>query len=141
MEPTIYLNFDGNCLEAMTFYAEVLGGEITGVFRYGDSPDPDGRIPGSENRIMNMNLRLGNANMMACDTPQGWYGKPQGFEVSISPPSLVEFNRVYAALSQDAQSVTMEPAETFWSERFAMFTDRFGTPWMVGFYGNKTQTN
>jgi PhnB protein len=31
----------------------------------------------------------------------------------------------------------MEPAEVFWAERFAMFTDRFGTPWMLDFTGNK----
>jgi uncharacterized glyoxalase superfamily protein PhnB len=30
MEPTIYLFFKGNCLEAMTHYAETLGGEIGG---------------------------------------------------------------------------------------------------------------
>ncbi len=27
MEPTIYLYFNGNCLEAMTHYAKVLGGD------------------------------------------------------------------------------------------------------------------
>jgi PhnB protein len=38
MEPTIYLFFKGNCLEAMTHYAETLGGEIGGVFRNADVP-------------------------------------------------------------------------------------------------------
>ncbi len=38
MEPTIYLNFDGNCEEAMRFYAETLGGEITSIFRNSDVP-------------------------------------------------------------------------------------------------------
>lgn len=38
MEPTIYLFFKGNCLEAMTHYAKVLGGTIKGVFRNGDAP-------------------------------------------------------------------------------------------------------
>jgi PhnB protein len=28
----------------MTRYAEVLGGEITGVFRNGDAPDPENRM-------------------------------------------------------------------------------------------------
>lgn len=27
--------------------------------------------------------------------------------------------------------ITMPLAETFWAERFAMFTDHFGTPWML----------
>ena len=138
MEPTIYLNFNGNCLEAMTFYAEVLGGEISGVFRNGDTPNPADRMPGGDDLVMNMNLRLGSANVMASDTPGNWYTKPQGFSVSISPASSSEFDRIYKALSKDAQSVMMEPAETFWAERFAMFTDRFGTPWMLNFVGNRS---
>jgi hypothetical protein len=31
----------------------------------------------------------------------------------------------------------MAPDETFWVERFAMFTDKFGTPWMLNFEGNR----
>ena len=46
MEPTIYLFFKGDCLEAMTHYAEVLGGEIGGVFRNADAPDSESRMPG-----------------------------------------------------------------------------------------------
>ena len=31
----------------------------------------------------------------------------------------------------------MAPMETFWAERFAMFTDRYGTPWMLNYTGSK----
>ncbi len=137
MEPTVYLYFNGNCLEAMTFYAEVLGGEVTGVFRNGDAPDPESRMPGGDDLVMNMNMRLGSANVMASDAPDQYYTKPQGFSISVAPSSLEEFDRIYAALAKDAESVSMAPAETFWAERFAMFTDRFGTPWMLNFPGSK----
>lgn len=136
MEPTIYLYFNGNCLEAMTHYANVLGGEVTGVFTNGDAPDAGSRMPGGDHLVMNMNMRLGSANIMASDAPDAWYSKPQGFSISISPASAAEFDRVYAALSKDALNVSMEPAETFWAERFAMFTDRYGTPWMLNFAGS-----
>ncbi|MCU0790908.1 MAG: VOC family protein [Nitratireductor sp.] len=137
MEPTIYLYFNGNCLEAMTHYAKVLGGEITGVFRNADSPDVQSRMPGGDDLVMNMNMRLGNSNVMASDAPGEWYTRPAGFSISISPSSIAEFDRIYDELSRDAMKVSMEPAETFWAERFAMFTDRFGTPWMLSFTGNK----
>lgn len=137
MEPTIYLFFNGNCLEAMRFYAETLGGEITGIFRNGDAPDPESRMPGGDDLIMNMSMTLGRAAIMASDAPGEWYSAPQGFRVSLAPSSLEEFDRLYAALAKAAQSVAMEPAETFWAERFAMFTDRFGTPWMLNFAGRK----
>ena len=49
MEPTIYLNFNGNCLEAMTHYAETLGGEIGDIFRNADAPNAESRMPGGDN--------------------------------------------------------------------------------------------
>lgn len=137
MEPTIYLFFNGNCLEAMTRYAETLGGEVTGVFRNADAPDPESRMPGGDDLVMNMAIRLGDALVMASDAPGEMYSKPQGFAVSVAPSSVADFDRIFAALSENAESITMPPTETFWAERFAMFTDRFGTPWMLNYAGAK----
>ncbi len=139
MEPTVYLYFNGNCEEAMRFYADTLGGEITGIFRNSDAPGPDSRMPGGDRLVMNMNMRLGTANVMASDAPGEWYNKPQGFAVSISPATLEETERVYAALSQGGE-IGMPLEETFWAERFAMFKDRYGTPWMVNFTGAKAMS-
>ena len=58
MEPTIYLNFKGNCLEAMTHYAKVLGGEVSGVFLNKDTPAGEERMSGSDDMVLNMNMRL-----------------------------------------------------------------------------------
>ena len=139
MEPTIYLFFNGNCHEAMVFYAETLGGEVLDIVRNRDAPDPQSRMPGGDDLVMNMAIRLGRSMVMASDAGEGWFQQPQGFSVSIAPESPGEFDRVYAALSRDAQNVMMPPGETFWAERFAMFTDRFGTPWMLSFAGTKQQ--
>ena len=137
MEPTIYLFFNGNCLEAMTHYAETLGGEITGVFRNTDAPAGEDRMPGGDDLVMNMAMKLGSAMIMASDAPGQWYSKPQGFSISISPSSIAEFERIFSALSKDAQSVSMAPGETFWAERFTTFADRYGTPWMLNYAGSK----
>jgi PhnB protein len=117
VQPTLYLNFKSNCLEAMTHYARVLGGEIAGVFRNRDAPDAESRMPGCDDLVMNMAMRLGNSMIMASDCPDAWYQPPRGFSVSIAPPSLAEFDRIYAALSEGAQSVSMAPGATFWAER------------------------
>lgn len=139
MEPTIYLFFKGNCLEAMTHYAEVLGGEIGDVFRNADAPDAESRMPGGDDLIMHMSMKLGSVSVMASDNSDDMYDKPQGFRVSIAPSSRTEFDRIYQALAKDAQAVEMAPDETFWAERFAMFTDRYGTPWMLNYDGAKAQ--
>lgn len=135
MEPTIYLFFKGDCFEAMSHYAKTLGGEIADVVRNADAPDPQSRMPGGDNLVMNMSLKLGSALVMASDAPDGMYSRPQGFRVSISPSSRAEFDRIYDALAKGAESVAMPPDETFWAERFAMFTDRHGTPWMLSYAG------
>ncbi len=137
MEPTIYLFFKGNCLEAMTHYAKTLGGSIHDVFRNGDAPDARSRMPGGDELVMNLRMSLGNASVMASDSPEAMYDKPRGFRVSIAPSSRAEFDRIYDALAKGAESVVMPPGETFWADRFAMFNDRYGTPWMLNFEGSK----
>ncbi|MBK8457961.1 MAG: VOC family protein [Phyllobacteriaceae bacterium] len=136
MEPTVYLNFNGNCLEAMTHYANVLGGEVTGVFLNKDGP-ADSRMPGGDNLVMNMAVKIGATIMMASDAPGEWYAKPQGFSVNVSPKTMAEAERVFAELSKDAEKVQMPLGETFWADAFAMFTDKYGTPWMINFAGSK----
>lgn len=134
IKPEFYLFFNGDCLTAMTHYAQTLGGQIEGVFLNKDAP-PDERMPGGDDMVMNLALRLGDTVMMASDNSAQFYEVPQGFRVSITLPTRAEFDRVFAALSADARAVQMPPSATFWAERFAMFTDRFGTPWMISFDG------
>lgn len=136
MTPCIYLNFNGNCLEAMEHYARLLGGEISGIFRNGDAPESD-RMPGGDHLVMNMAMMLNGMMFMASDVPPGHYREPQGFSVSLQVDSAAEADRIFAGLSKDARSMLMELQETFWAEKYAMFTDRFGTPWMINFTGSK----
>ena len=82
---------------------------------------------------------LGGGTIMASDNTEEMYQTPQGFRVQIELPSMAEFERIHEALTDQAQSVEMPADETFWAERFAMFTDRFGTPWMLNYTGNKAQ--
>jgi PhnB protein len=137
MEPTIYLFFKGDCLDAMTHYAKTLGGTVEGVMLNRDAPSPEDRMPGRDDLVMNMMLRLGSTHLMASDNTTEMYETPQGFRVVIEAPSLPEFDRIHAALAEGARAEEMAPGETFWAERFAMFTDRYGTPWMLSFTGSR----
>ena len=64
----------GDCLEAMTHYAEVLGGEFGGefggVFRNADAPDPENRMPGDGDMAMNMSMKLGTGTVVASRHPR-----------------------------------------------------------------------
>ena len=130
MKASSYLNFDGTAEAAFTRYADVLGGRIEGLFRFGDVPgmagtgcDPKG--------VMHIALSLPGGDMlMASDAPKERVERVQGFYISLSLDSVEEVSRIFAALS-DGGAVEMPVQETFWSEAFSMFTDRWGTPWML----------
>jgi PhnB protein len=137
MKPQLYLFFKGDCLKAMTHYAETLGGTIEGVFLNKDAATSEDRMPGADDLVMNLTMRLGETLMMASDNSEEMYERPQGFRIQLETPSQAEFERVYGALAGGATEITLPPGETFWAEQFAMFTDRFGTPWMLNFTGTK----
>ncbi|OZG74210.1 hypothetical protein BTA51_04110 [Hahella sp. CCB-MM4] len=135
-----YLVFNGNCKEAFTFYAEVFSGTITGSMTFGDMPKDGAGEEGCGNmdmeackdKIMHICLDTGNDLLMGSDAMPGQYGKPQGLHVAIQVDSTEEAERLYTALS-DGGEIIMPIGETFWANRFAMFSDRFGIPWMINY--------
>jgi len=137
LQPNPYLFFLGNCFEAMSHYADVLGGEIVSVTRNSDAARPEDRMPGPDNAVMNMGLKTDGGMIFGSDAPQEWHKTPQGFRLQLECETSNEFDRLLDALGKDAQAIDMPAGETFWAERFTMFTDRFGTPWMLNFTGAK----
>ena len=128
-----YLFFDGRCEEALEFYRKKLDAEVTMLSRFKDSPEPHqpGMVPpGSENKVMHANLRIGDTTVMASDGQCG--GKPsfQGFSLSLTVANDAEAQRMFAALS-DGGKVQMPLGKTFFASSFGMVVDRFGVPWMV----------
>jgi PhnB protein len=130
MKAVPYLVFNGNCREAFGVYHEVLGGQIAAMFTHADTPAATHCPPEMQDTIMHARLELGEGTIMGSDAPTNMYQKPQGFHVSIHPSSVEEAERIYAALSEGGE-IFMAIQETFWAERFAMFADRFGSPWMI----------
>jgi len=128
-----YLFFDGRCEEALDFYRTALGAEVTFLLRYKDSPDPPppGMVPpGSEEKIMHANLRIGDSEVMASDGCNAGQPSFAGFSLSISVADEAEADRVFAALAEGGQ-VRMPLGKTFFSPCFGMLADRFGIGWMV----------
>ena len=132
-----YLFFEGRCEEALDFYRQALGAEVTMLLRYKDSPQPENNPPGLAAKVMHANLRIGDAVFMASD---GMCREPAsftGFALSLTPASVAEAERFFAALSAEGE-VRMPLAKTFWSPCFGMVADRFGVLWMVGVMAEPT---
>ena len=131
MKANPYLNFDGDCAEAFRFYAEVFGGTIDMEMTHGGPPMAD-QVPADwHDKIMHIQMRTPDGmTLMGSDAPPAYFKTPQGFAVSLQLTDPQEAERIYTALSQDGE-IGMALQKTFWAERFAMFSDRFGTPWII----------
>ncbi len=125
-----YLFFEGRCEEALEFYRRTLGAEVTMLMRFKDHPEPDMCTPGSEDKIMHANFRIGDTTVMASDGRCEGNPKFQGFSLSVTLTDEADAERLFAALSDGGQ-VQMPLTKTFWSPRFGMVADRFGVSWMI----------
>jgi len=126
-----YLFFDGQCAEAMRFYHRVIGGQLTAMMKYSESPDAAQRPPGSDDRILHASLLVDGRNLMASDVPAGQRPGPmQGVALSLFYDRPDAARQTFEQLAEGG-TITMPMAPTFWAESFGMLTDRFGTAWMV----------
>src|SRR5690606_27277016 len=70
MQVQPYLFFEGRCEEAIELYRQALGAEVTMLMRYRDSPEPPVGCelpPGSDDKVMHAQLRIGSSEVMASD--------------------------------------------------------------------------
>ncbi len=125
-----YLGFNGNCEEAFKFYEQALGGKIEALSRYENTPMA-GPVPDNwKKKIIHARMKVGENVLMGGDAPPDHYCPAAGMMVSVSVKEPAEAERIFKGLSEGGK-VSMPIQETFWAQRFAMWTDRFGTPWMV----------
>ena len=132
-----YLTFDGNCREAMTFYQECFGGELT-IQTVAESPMAEQTPEAEKDKVMHANLTKGDLVLMAADMIEhegaGNERVVQGNAIALSLDcsSEDEINMFFSNLSAGGQ-VTMPLAEQFWGATFGMLTDKFGLNWMLNY--------
>lgn len=125
-----YLSFDGQCEAALQFYERCLGGKIVYIKRYAQSPVATQVPPEWGKRIYHATFSFGDQRLGAADAPPGGYRSPQGFSLTLEIDAPAEADRLFERLS-DKGTVEMPLQETDWARRFGVFTDQFGTPWII----------
>lgn len=132
MKVNTYLNFPGNCQEAMSFYEKNLGAKILmkSTFAEMNSQGAPQNLPPGLNRdgIIHARFTLGDTTVMASDGPK--VEPMRSAYLCLSVDSDAEAERIYAALT-DGGEVFMKMGETFFAHRFGQFRDKFGVNWMV----------
>lgn len=131
-----YLSFQGNCREAMTFYKECLGGELS-LQTVAESPVASQCPAGVQHHILHGSLTKGGLLLMGSDM-EGPGGFVQGNTVSlcVNCSSEEEINAFYSNLSAGGQ--ILDPLGVkFWGDTFGVLTDKFGVRWMLVYSNNQ----
>jgi PhnB protein len=122
-----YLNFNGNARQAMEFYRDVFGGELTVTsFAEFGMAGPDA------NRVMHSQLETdaGYTLMGADMTSDMQYQPMAGASVSLSGDDAEVLRRYWGMLSAGG-AITMPLEKQAWGDEFGMCVDQFGVPWLV----------
>jgi PhnB protein len=132
MKVNTYLNFPGNCEEALNFYEKHLGAKVLMKSRFSDMSGPGGpqNLPPGLDRdgIMHARFALGDTLVMASDGPR--VEPMRSAYVCLSVDTDAEAERIYAALTEGGE-IFMPMAEMFFAHRFGQFRDKYGVNWMV----------
>jgi PhnB protein len=130
MKLSPYLNFDGKCETAFKFYEQCLGGKIDGKMTYGESPMANEVPPDWHDKVMHIQMTVGNQSLMGSDNMPEYFEEAKGTSILIYADSSAQAEQFFNALSENG-TIKMPIQETFWAARFGMLVDQFGIPWMV----------
>ncbi|WP_116114693.1 VOC family protein [Austwickia chelonae] len=127
-----YLTFDGNCAEAMDFYARALGGDVRVMTFRESGMELDG--------VMHAALETpAGFHLYASDTAEGMglpYQPGNNVQISISGQDGDALRGYWAALSEGGR--TLMPLERqMWGDDYGLLADRFGILWHVNISGEQ----
>jgi PhnB protein len=130
-----YLEFQGNCRDAMNFYHQCLGGELF-VQTIGESPMAEGMPAEAHNNVLHSTLKVGDFVLMAADG-MGGETKSHGNGVSLCMvgSSKAEIESAFAKISEGGK--VLHPLKEEFFGTFGDLVDKYGFTWMFQFGGEE----
>ena len=134
---TPYLSFAGNCREALTFYQECLGGELS-LQTVEGSPVEDQCPAGIKHQILHGFLQKDGLLLMGSDMQEpGGHVPGNTVALCLACNSDAEINARFTNLS--AGGTIFDPLGVkFWGDTFGVLTDKFGVRWMLNYAKNNS---
>jgi PhnB protein len=132
MKIRAYLTFNGNCREAMHFYKDCIGGELT-LQTIGDSPLADKMPDQVKEYILHATLIKDGLVLMGSDMV-GDKGLNKGNNVSmvLDCDNEADTRNYYEKLAAGGEAT--HPLEvSFWGALFGNLEDRYGNHWLLNF--------
>jgi len=131
-----YINFNGKCREAMNFYKDCIGGELT-LMPVAGSPLEAQCPPTMKDQIAHASLTNNGFVLMATDmTSPAGYKPGNNIAVSVNCDSEEEISSFYSKLSNGG-SVMDSLKVQFWGALFGVVIDKFGICWMLNYDKNQ----
>jgi PhnB protein len=127
---TPYLNFNGQCREAMTFYQSCLGGELM-LQKVSESPMAAQMPSEAGQQILHSQLTSGDVVLMGSDR-MGSTVTGNTVTLCFNCNSEEEVNSYFDKLSRGGK-VKTQLHQTFWGATYGELTDKFGMDWMFNF--------
>ncbi len=123
-----YLGFNGNCKEAMEFYKDCLGGELT-FNMLADSPTAAQMPPEAQNGVMHADLsgegwRLFGSDMMGPESLK----QSSAVQICLVGKNAEEIKSAFAKLSMGGQVGHELKEESFGT--YGDLVDKYGFRWM-----------
>ena len=129
----VFINFNGNCREALDFYADVFKTNVEGLMTFSDAPPADGYVASEadKNKIMYASLNISGSTVMFSDCPDGMpYNVGNNIILTVGVTERAEVERLFNALNI-APNPHMPPQQTFFADYYAMAEDKFGLIWNI----------
>lgn len=133
MSVDVYMNFNGNCREAVEFYAQVFATEEPKMMTFGEAPpNPEYPLPEeAKGLIMHTRLNINGSNVMFSDVFPGMpFVVGNNITLAIVSDNKDEIRSFFDKLKVGGK-VGMELQETFFSKLYGSLTDKFGVEWQL----------
>ena len=128
-----YINFQGNCREAVEYYAYVFGLDKPKIMLFGDMPPEPGFTmdDATKKLVMHTSLVIQGSMVMFSDVPPGMpFVAGNNISLTVVSKDIGEIKSLYDKL-KDGGEVQMELQETFWSKCYGFVVDKYGIGWQL----------
>ena len=130
-----YLSFNGNCRDALTFYAELFNGTIENFFPW--NAEAIENIPeATVEHIMHGSININGLTIAGTDQFGDMYTPAGNVSLMLDIDDLSDAQAKFKALAEAGQ-IIMPFAATFWADGYGFCTDRFGILWQINCTGSK----
>jgi PhnB protein len=125
----VFLTFNGECREALDFYAQVFNHKPEQVMTFGQNPD--GSSDADKDKILYASIPIEGCNVMFSDCSSGSaFVKGNNISLTIGLKDDEEIKKTFDKLAAGGK-IGMNLGKTFFSELFGMVTDKFGINWQI----------